>query len=153
MQLPAQPFRKAWQYKLLTFYPPFIGAGIYVRSVSSDLTRIEAVLPLRWYNRNAYGAHFGGNIYMLCDPFFILILHAWLGEDYVLWDRSAQIRYLKPGRGRLSAIFEITKPRIQHIIDQLEKNPQSSFHFSTEVKNKHGETVATVEKEIYIRKK
>ncbi|MBI3536769.1 MAG: DUF4442 domain-containing protein, partial [Chloroflexi bacterium] len=62
----------------LNLYPPFVGAGIRSK-ISRDHRRIEVWMKLRWYNLNAVGTHFGGSLYAMCDPWFMLILIKALG--------------------------------------------------------------------------
>jgi hypothetical protein len=58
-------FRKL--IKKVNVYPPYLGMGIRVKSVSEDYTRFEVVLRQRWYNRNLFGTHFGGCLYSMCE--------------------------------------------------------------------------------------
>jgi Domain of unknown function (DUF4442) len=88
--------------RLLNLYPPYIGAGVRVKT-SPDLRTFEVRMRLRWWNRNVEGTHFGGSLYSMCDPFFMMILIEALGGGYVVWDKSATIRFRRPrrrGRGR-----------------------------------------------------
>src|SRR5690242_3493320 len=58
----------------LNLYPPFLGAGIHVRRISEDFRTIDVEMPLRFWNRNYVGTHFGGSLYAMCDPFFMVML-------------------------------------------------------------------------------
>ena len=58
---------------------------------------IEVHMPLRFWNKNYVGTHFGGSLYTMCDPFFMLILVNNLGSGYIVWDKAATIRFKKPG--------------------------------------------------------
>src|SRR5262249_42185897 len=101
--------------RLLRFYPPFLGAGIRISHVSEDMRTIEVRMPLHFWNRNYVGTHFGGSLYAMCDPFFMLILINHLGPDYVVWDKSAAIRFKKPGSGTMKAVFHVPPERIEEI--------------------------------------
>jgi hypothetical protein len=37
--------------RLINIYPPYLGAGVRVRSVSPDFRHIRVEMALRWYNR------------------------------------------------------------------------------------------------------
>ena len=41
--------------KMLRVYPPYLGAGIALRSVDRDLTAIEVQMKLRLFNQNFVG--------------------------------------------------------------------------------------------------
>src|SRR5512138_1435607 len=101
--------------RLLGLWPPYLGAGVRVREVSPDARAVTVELPLRRWNRNWVGTHFGGSLFSLADPWFMLILMEHLGDRYVVWDKSASIRFLKPGRGTVRARFEIPAARVAEI--------------------------------------
>ncbi|RMD74179.1 MAG: DUF4442 domain-containing protein, partial [Bacteroidetes bacterium] len=92
----------------LNLYPPFLGAGIRVRTISADYRRAVVEMPLRWYNRNYVGTHFGGSLYSMTDPLYMLMLMNVLGPDYIVWDQAATIVFRRPGRSTVRAEFELT---------------------------------------------
>ena len=100
------------RFKWINWYPPLLGAGIHVLHRESDAYTIKVKMPLTKLNFNAVGTHFGGSLYAMCDPFFMLILMQHLGHDYIVWDKAASIQFLKPGRGIVTATFHISP---QHI--------------------------------------
>ena len=73
----------------MSIYPPYAGAVVRVRRLAGDPPGFEARMPLRFWNANYYGTHFGGSLYSMCDPFFVLILAPALGEGYAVWDKVA----------------------------------------------------------------
>jgi len=66
------------------WWPPFLGAGIRVRSLSDDFRDAVVELHLGWFNRNYVGTHFGGSLYAMCDPYFMIMLMHNLGRDYLV---------------------------------------------------------------------
>jgi acyl-coenzyme A thioesterase PaaI-like protein len=143
---------RRWLYRLLTLYPPYLGAGVRVK-VSPDLRRFEVRMKLRWWNRNYLGTHFGGSLYTMCDPFFMLILLEALGRDYVVWDKAATIRFRRPGRGTVSAAFHIPQERIDEIQAEADNGGKVEPVFRTDVVDGKGEVVAEIEKLLYVRRK
>lgn len=137
----------------LNVYPPYLGAGIRVVHAAADFSRWEVQMRLTRYNRNYFGTHFGGSLYSMCDPFFLLILAKTLGRDYIVWDKEATIRFRRPGRGTVRALFEIPRSRIEEIMATVERKRKLEPTFTTEVKDEEGNVVAEVEKRIYVRKK
>jgi len=110
-------------------------------------------MKLRWYNRNYVGTHFGGSLYAMTDPFFMLMLISILGEEFVVWDKSAHIDFIKPGKGTVTAKFLITKEQIADIIHNTAGGQKYLPKFSVDIENEAGEKVARVVKTIYIKKK
>ncbi len=143
--------RQRWLLRLITIWPPFLGAGIRVRLLARDPLVFESRLALGWSNRNWVGTHFGGSLYAMCDPFFMLILGEALGPGYVVWDKAATIRYLRPGRGVVRARFEIPGERIAEVRSEVDAAGRAEPSFACEVLDAAGERVAAVEKVLSVR--
>jgi acyl-coenzyme A thioesterase PaaI-like protein len=137
--------------RLINFYPPLLGAGI--RSKVIDERTIQVQLKMTAFNCNIVGVHFGGSLYAMCDPWFMLILMRLLGTDYIVWDKAARIQFLKPGRGMVTATFRIPQERIEEIKQTLERERKVEPVFSVDVMDDQAQVVAHVEKVLYIRKK
>jgi hypothetical protein len=138
---------------MLALYPPLAGAGVRARVLSTDPLAFESVLRLRWWNRNYVGTHYGGSLYSMCDPFFMLILIDALGRDYVVWDKAAAIRFRRPGRGTVSARFEIARERVEEIRAEADRTGRTEPSFTAEVRGEDGELVAEVDKLLSVRRK
>lgn len=143
---------RRWLLRMMSFYPPFLGAGIRVR-VTPDLRTFEARMGLRWWTRNYIGTQYGGSLYSMCDPFFMLILVEALGRGYIVWDKQASIRFRRPGRGAVRATFHIPQERVEEIRAAADRDGKVQPVFRVDVVDEQGEVVAEVEKLLYVRKK
>ena len=139
--------------RLMRFYPPFLGAGIRVKEVAEDLRTLEVELDLTALNRNYMGTHFGGSLYAMCDPFYMFLVIQALGPGFVVWDKSATIDFIKPGRGRVTARFELTEERLAEIRAEVQHNGKSHPRFEVTVRDQEGEIVARVGKVLSVRPK
>lgn len=139
--------------RLINFYPPYLGSAVRVTSISEDFRTVEVEMPLRFYNRNYFGTHFGGSLYAMCDPFYALMLVNILGPDYIVWDKAATIRFKKPGKGIMRASFHLSEEQITEIRTQADFQPKVEPQFQVLVKDADGTVVAEVEKLLYVRKK
>ena len=137
----------------VNLWPPFLGMGIRVKRIAPDMKSIDVEMKLRWWNANYVGTQFGGSLFAIADPFYMLMLMANLGRDYIVWDKAASIRYRKPGKGTVRAEFRLTDAQIDDIRDKLKTLPKYEPTFQVEVKDESGEIVAAVEKLIHVRKK
>jgi len=146
------PLSGRWLIRLLNLYPPYLGAGVRVRA-SADLLTFEVRMRLRWWNRNYVGTQFGGSLYSMCDPFFMLILMQALGRDYVVWDKAATIRFRRPGKGTVRAKFQIPAERVEEIRAAADRDGKVEPTFRVDVVNEKGDVVAEVEKLVYVRRK
>ncbi len=137
----------------MRFWPPFLGAGIRVRSLAEDFREATVELRLGRFNRNYVGTHFGGSLYAMTDPFFMIMLLQNLGGNYLVWDKSGSIEYVAPGRGTVSAHFRLTGERIAEIRAQAASGEKIFPEFEVDVKDAAGEVVARVWKILYVRLK
>ena len=139
--------------KGMRFWPPYLGAGISVRYISDDLNEIQVKMKLTPLNSNYGGVHFGGSLYSMCDPFFMFMLLHKLKKDHIVWDQAAEIQFVKPGTGTVTAKFKITDEQVEEIrksaLEQFSVKPV----FECEVVDESGDTVAKMKKHLYIRRK
>jgi len=147
-------FKKAWQMKLLlNIWPPFLFTGIRIVDLSDDFRKAKVRLKLNIFNQNAVGVHFGGSLYAMTDPFCMLMIMSRLGPDYIVWDKSADIDYIKPGKGTVTAEFLITDAFIEDILAQTAQGDKYLPEIPVYVKDAQGEVVAKLNRTLYIRKK
>jgi acyl-coenzyme A thioesterase PaaI-like protein len=149
----SKSFLHSRRYKWINLYPPLLGAGIRVLHKQSDEYTIKVQLKLTRLNLNAVGTHFGGSLYAMCDPWFMLILMQHLGRDYIVWDKAATIQFLKPGRGTVTATFHIAPEQIAELRAQADREGKIEPVFNVDVIDEQGEVVAKAEKREYIRRK
>ena len=135
------------------WWPPLLGAGVKVARMDADFRAIDIEMRLTWRNRNVMGAHFGGSLYAMTDPFYMLMLMENLGRDYVVWDKAATIRYRRPGIGTVRAEFRLSEEKIAEIKRVLETEPRYEPVFLIEVKDIEGTVVSDVAKTIYIARR
>jgi acyl-coenzyme A thioesterase PaaI-like protein len=139
--------------RFINLYPPLLGAGIKVTRFSEDLREIDVEMKLRFWNRNYVGTHYGGSLYSMTDPFYMLMLIENLGPDYVVWDKAANIRFRRPGRTTVTAKFRITGEELEGIRRALETQEKFEPVFMVEVKDESGEVVAEVSKTLHVKRK
>ncbi|MGA1985805.1 MAG: DUF4442 domain-containing protein [Candidatus Sulfotelmatobacter sp.] len=137
----------------INLWPPFLGAGVRVKHIAPDMKAVDVEMKLRWWNANYVGTQFGGSLFAMTDAFYMLMLMANLGRDYIVWDKAASIRYRKPGKGTVHAEFRLTNAQLDDIRDKLKTLPKYEPTFTVEVKDESGEVVAAVEKLLHVRKK
>ena len=137
---------------LVNIWPPYLGAGIRVRHVAHDYRSVTVEVPLRWYNRNYVGTQFGGSLYAMADPFFMLMLMHVLGREYRVWDRTGAIEYLAPGRGRVWARFELTDDDLEQIRRMTVEGDKHLHLFKVDIKDDDGMVIARIEKLVYVRR-
>ena len=138
---------------MINYWPPFWGAGIHVDYISADFRAVDVSLKLRFWNRNYVNTQFGGSLYSMTDPFYMLMLMRILGPEFIIWDKSATIRFKKPGRSKVFARFRIDEEKILELKNDLVSKDKIEPVFYVSVVDENQEIIAEVEKLIYIRKK
>jgi len=137
----------------MNVWPPYLGAGIHVRSISTDWSEAAVELRARLLNRNYVGTHFGGSLFAMTDPFYALLLMHRLGSRYHVWDHSSSIEFVSPGRGTVSARFRLAQDTVDAIRAEAASGRKVLPEFRAEVRDRAGELVARVSKTIYVRLK
>ncbi|MCC4797939.1 DUF4442 domain-containing protein [Enterovibrio norvegicus] len=137
----------------LNCWPPFWGAGIKIMSISDDFRATKVRLKLRWWNKNANRTQYGGSIFSMTDPIYALMLMGILREEYFVWDKEADINFIKPGASALFADFVISEDVVTSIKQQTAGGDKVFPEFIVNVKNDDGEVVARVRRVLYVRKK
>lgn len=148
---------ESWRSRLARWrfntFPAYRGSGGRVTFIRHDFMEVHVKLPLWWRTRNYVGTIFGGSIYASVDPFYMLMLIQCLGRDYVVWDKSASIRFRRPGRTTLYATFQFDHALLDGIRDELKTVEKLDRHFTVELKDATGEVHAIIEKTVNVRKR
>lgn len=139
--------------RLLNLYPPYLGAGIKVENISQNWNELRVSMAVRWYNRNAVGTHFGGSIYSMIDPHIMLILMKRLGSDYWIWDKSADIDFIKATKKKITAHIFISDEEIEKIKALASTGQKQLPQFTVDITDSDQTLIARVNKVIYIKKK
>ena len=150
------PRSQGWRLRILRrihWWPPLLGAGIKVTRMDDDYRAIDVEMRLTRLNRNVMGSHFGGSLYAMTDPFYMLMLMENLGREYIVWDKAATIRYKRPGMGTVRAEFRLPAEKIAEIRFELKSSDRYEPVFLIEVKDSAGRVVAEVDKTIYCAKR
>jgi acyl-coenzyme A thioesterase PaaI-like protein len=138
--------------RLFNLWPPFRAAGIRVARIEPDFRHVTVELRAGLLNRNFVGSHFGGSMFAMADPFYMIMMMKNLGRDYVVWDKAASIRFLKPGRGTLTARFELTQAMVDEAVARTAGGSRHEPTYGVEITDAKGLPVAAVEKTLYIRR-
>jgi acyl-coenzyme A thioesterase PaaI-like protein len=139
--------------RLINIYPPYLGAGIKVIHINNDWKELHVSMKLKWYNRNIVGTHFGGSLYSMIDPHLMIMLMNLLGRDYIVWDKSAEIEFVKATKKRVVSKMKITDDDIAQIKENVDKNNKYLASFNVQIKDDEDKLIAKAKKVVYIRKK
>ena len=122
-----------------------------VIEVSKDLFDIEIKLPINFKNRNYMNSIFGGSMFSAVDPIPMVQLINLLGDDYVVWDKSASISFKRPAKEDLYAKFCYSIAEIDQIRKDIAEKNELELIKKTQLTNKDGTVVyCEVKKVLYV---
>lgn len=139
-----------WGFNL---FPAYRATGARIVYIDRDFREVRVKLPLSWRTRNYVGTIFGGSMYGAVDPVYMIMLIKRLGPGYVVWDKSASIRFRRPGRDTLHATFLLEDTELEAIRSALETDESVERAYTVELVDGEGTVHAVVEKVIYIRRR
>ncbi len=142
-----------WFRFFVNLWPPLFFTGIKATYISNDFKEIDVQLKLRWYNRNYVGVHYGGSLFSMTDPWYMLMLFHVLGGTYYVWDKQAEINYIKPGRGKVTAQFRLTDELINQIKEKTATGEKYLPEFMVEIRDETNQLIATVKRTLYVKLK
>lgn len=138
---------------LINLWPPFFFNSIRVTYLSEDFREIDVALTLRWYNRNYVRTHFGGNLFAMTDPWYMLMLMQNLGRNYFVWDKKASIDFIAPGRGVVTAKFLLSDTVLSEVREKTASGEKYLPEFAVNIIDAEGKLVARVYKTVYVKRK
>ena len=139
--------------RMLNIWPPFLFSGISVLHISKDFRYTKVRLKKKVLTSNYVGTLFGGSLFAMTDPFFMVMILKNLGKDYIVWDKRSEIEYVSPGKSTVFAEFNIDDEELDEIRREVASQGKYLKWFEVDIKSADGTTVAIVKKQIYVRKK
>lgn len=123
-------------------------------NVSDDLLNITIKLPISWKNKNYVNSIFGGSMFAAVDPIPMVQLMNLIGDDFVVWDKSAEIKFKSPAKEDLYADFVFSKNELEEIKIKVATHQEWEVLKTTHLTNKEKTQVfCEVQKTIYVADK
>ncbi|MEE2001330.1 DUF4442 domain-containing protein [Alkalimonas sp. MEB108] len=139
--------------RLLNLWPPFFFSGIRVETIRDDFCYVRVRLKSRPWTKNINRSQFGGSMFAMTDPIYPLMIMGALGKDYHVWDKKADIDFIAPGRGALTAEFWLSDQVLADIKAATDDGDKHFPEFLVHIKDQQGAIVCEVNRTIYVRKK
>lgn len=137
----------------MSLWPPYLAAGVRVEGFSPDFRSVRVRLNKRPWTTNYVGTAFGGSMFSMSDPFWMFMLLQHLGRDHVVWGVKGEIDFRAPGTSTLHAEFSISDADLAEIRAAAAGGEKVLRWFTTDITDDDGVVVATVRKQIYVRRK
>ena len=137
----------------MNLHPAIRASGGTTTYIAPDFSEMRVKLRLKRITRNYVGTIFGGSMYASVDPHYMIMLIHRLGPDYLVWDKSASIRFKKPGRQTLYATFRVPDDEVETIKRLLKLDPKIDRTYAVELVDKNGVVHAVIDKVVQVRRK
>ena len=136
----------------MNLWPPFLLTGIHIREVSDDFRHVTVSLRRTRLTTNYVGTAFGGSLFAMTDPFWMIMMLRNLGRGYVVWDKAAEIEFVSPGRTAVTARFDLDPAVVDEVRDAADAGEKVLRWFEVDVVSTDGAVVARVRKQLYVRR-
>lgn len=137
----------------VNLFPAYRRTSGRVCFISEDWKEVHVSLGLNWKTKNYVGTVFGGSIYGALDPIFMLQLMKILGKDYVVWDKAAAIKFIRPIKSKVFARFLLAEEILDEIVSKVKSHKKLSIDLEVNFQDKNEIIYAEVTKTIYIADK
>lgn len=125
-----------------------------ITEVSKDLLEVKIKLSISYKNRNYVNSIFGGSMFSAVDPIPMVQLINLLEEEYIVWDKSAEVLFKRPARENLYASFTYTEDELEEIRRLVKEKNEIEIIKTTSLTNKdQSQTYCVVKKTLYIADK
>jgi acyl-coenzyme A thioesterase PaaI-like protein len=139
---------------MINFFPAYRGSGGRVAFFASDLKEVHVKVGLTWRTRNYVGTVFGGSMFSAMDPIYMFQLIKILGKDYVVWDKSATISFIRPVKKTVYARFLLTDEFLDELKEHVATNGEYNFTLESElIGGEDGKVYAKSQRQIYLASK
>ncbi len=143
-----------WRFRVfMNVYPMYFGTGGQILFWSADSQEVQLRLRRNIWTYNYVGTIFGGAMFSASDPFYMLMLLRSLGDAYVVWDKSASIRFRKPGRTTLYMRYLLSDEELTTIREEVAQHGRAERTYRQQWVDKEGVVYAEIERLCYIADK
>lgn len=147
-------FKKATLFKtMFNISPMYRRSCGRITYVSEDLHVVKVRIPLSYKNKNYVGSIFGGSLFAATDPIYMIQLMQILGKQYVVWDKSTEIRFKRPAYSHAYVTFEFKTDEIVEIIEKVNQEKEVDWTKNLKITDGDATVFTELNKTIYISTK
>lgn len=146
--------KHSWFKHMFNLSPMYRRTTARVIEVSKDLMHVRIKLPINYKNKNYVGTIFGGSMFSAVDPFPMVQLVSLMGEDYIIWDKSAEIFFKRPATEDLYADFNYSNEEVEALKKRISIEKELVIEKLTQLMSRDGTKIyCEVVKKIYVAEK
>ena len=142
-----------WTRRLMNVWPPLLFSSIRIVEADEHWRHLVVRLKHSRITANYVGTLYGGSLYSMTDPFWMMMIARNLGREYTVWDARGEIRFVAPGRSDVTATFDLSEAELDEIRAETADGARHLRWFSNTIVDAEGTVIAEVRKQVYVRKR
>lgn len=141
-------------YRLgFNLFPAYHCSGGKVQFIAGDWKEIHVSVKLKLKTRNYVGTVFGGSSFGALDPMYMIMLIKVLGPGYVVWDKAATVKFIRPISKKVCARFVVSDELIGKIKETVAQKKEMTITLPVWFEDKAGKKYVEMDKTVYIADK
>jgi acyl-coenzyme A thioesterase PaaI-like protein len=137
----------------MNVFPAIFGTGVKILFIEDKWHEVQLRLGVNFWSRNYVGTIFGGSMFSATDPFYMIMLYRILGNEYVVWDKSATIRFKRPGSEKIYARLILTPDFIENVKRDVQEKGEMTYELKANWINKNEKVIAEIDRTLYVATK
>lgn len=133
----------------MNIWPCIWCAGGKVEFISGDFTELHVSLKRNLRTWNRVGTVYGGSIYSSVDPYYMLMLMEILGKDFIVWDKGASFKFVRPIVEKVKCRFLIDEATLAAIRAKVKADGEYTFELPLKYEDDNGTVYAVFNKIMY----
>lgn len=142
-----------WLRRGMNLWPPYLFAGVRIEAIDPDWRRVRVRLAKTPMTTNYFGTQFGGSLFAMVDPFWVIMLIHNLGTDHVVWDKAGEIEFVTPGKTAVRAELVLDPVVVEELRARAAGGERVLHWFECDILDAGGAVVSRTRKQVYIRRK
>ena len=139
--------------RVMNLWPPLLFSSIRIDHISADWRHVRVTLKRNPLTANYRGTLYGGSLYSMTDPFWMMMVSHCLPGDWSVWDTAGEIEYVSQGRTHVSTEFRLTDEHLAELVAQASEDGRGLVWFTNEITAPDGTVVARVRKQVHARRR
>lgn len=144
----------SWKFRTaMNWYPMYFGTGGKILFIAGNFRELHLRIKLNLWTYNYVGTVFGGSMFSATDPFYMLMFLRSLGKSFVVWDKSASIKFVRPAKKTLYAKYLLSDEILDSVKAEVAERGECTRLMSIELKDEDEKVYAVIERNVYIADK
>jgi hypothetical protein len=137
----------------MNVWPCIWCTGGKIEFIAGDFSELHVSLWRNIRTWNKVGTVYGGSIYSSVDPYFMLMLWEILGKDFIIWDKGASVKFVRPIIEKVKCRFLLDDAMLATIKQKISEQGEYTFELPLKYEDDAGTVYAVFSKTVYAASK